>query len=225
MRRLTLPLALLAALALAASAAAATNAALFDLGFATKKTAKSTSFSFDVAFANAGGDPVPAALTRFTVSLPKGSKFNHAGAPQCTATDKQLTAKGSAACAAKTQVGTGKASAVPAGGGNTINTTVKIFNMDKKQFMFQIQLAGKDAARFFATTKRTSLASQALTGKLPGGVIVTSLEGSIKKKSSDGKNLITSPAKCPKSKKWTFGGTFKFADGTHKVTDTASCKS
>jgi len=225
MRRLLLPLALLAVLALSASALAATNAAKFDLGLTTKKPAKSSGFSFDVVFANAGGNPVPAALKKFSVSLPKGSKFDHAGAPQCTATDKQLTDKGSAACAANTQVGTGKASAVPAGGGNTINTTVKIYNMNKKQFMFQFQIAGKDATRFFATSKGATLASQNLSGTLPGGVIVTSLKGSLKKKSSKGKNLITSPSSCPKSKKWKFSGNFKFADGTHKPTDTAACSS
>ena len=48
MRKLTLPLALLAVLALAASAFAATTASKFDLGFTTKKPEKSTGFSFDV---------------------------------------------------------------------------------------------------------------------------------------------------------------------------------
>ena len=225
MRRLTLPLALLAVLALAASAAAATNAAKFDLGLTTKKIGKSTGFSFDVVFANAGGNPVPAALNRFSVTLPKGSKFNHAAAPQCTATDKQLTDKGSAACARATQVGTGKASAVPAGGGNTLDTTVKIFNMDRNQFMFQIQVGGNDAARFFAKSKGSTLTSDSLTGTLPGGVIVTSFQGKIQPKSSKGKNLITSPSTCPKSRKWKFSGTFKFADGTHKPTDTGACRS
>ncbi len=72
-----------------------------------------------MAFANAGGNPVPAALNKFTISLPKGAKFNGAGAPQCKATDAELDAKLSAACPANTFVGTGKATAVPPGGGNT----------------------------------------------------------------------------------------------------------
>jgi hypothetical protein len=225
MRRLTLPLALLAVLALAGSALAATNAAKFDLGFSTKKAKKSTSFSFDVAFANAGGNPVPAALNKFSITLPKGSKFNSAGAPQCKATDKDLDEKFSAACPANTIVGSGKATAVPAGGGNSITTTVKIANGKSGRFEFFFAVGGKDVTGFRATTKGSTLTSQTLTGSLPGGVIVTSLKGSIKKKSTDGKNLITTPKTCPKSKKWKFSGNFKFADGTHKPTDTAACKS
>ena len=225
MRRLTLPLALLAVLALAASAVAATNASKFDLGFSTKKPEKSTGFSFDVGFSNTGGNPVPAALTKFTISLPKGSKFNGAGAPQCKASDAELDAKQSAACPANTFIGSGKASAVPAGGGNTISTTVKIANGKSGRFEFFIAVGGNDVTGFRATANGAKLTSQALTGTLPGGVIVTSLKGSIKSKSSKGKNLITTPASCPKSKKWKFAGNFKFADGTHKPTDTVRCSS
>jgi hypothetical protein len=225
MRKLTLPLALLAVLALAASAMAATNAAKFDLGFSTKKVKKSTSFSFDVAFANAGGNPVPAALNKFTISLPKGAKFNTAGAPQCKATNAELDSKLSAACPANTFIGTGKASAVAPTGGNPINTTVKIANGSGSTYQFFFAVNGKDVTGFTATAKGAKLTSQTLTGSLPGGVIVTSLKGSIKKKTTKGKNLITTPASCPKSGKWKFAGNFKFADGTHKPTDTVKCSS
>lgn len=225
MRKFTLPLALIALLALAASAVAATNAAKFDLGFSTKKTAKSTSFSFDVVFANAGGNATPAALNKFSVSLPKGSKFNGSGAPKCTASEADLDKQFSAACPRNTIVGAGKASAVAPGGGNPINTTVKIANQGGGKFRFFFAVGGNDVTGFTATAKGAKLTSETLTGSLPGGVIVTSLKGKISKKSSKGKNLITTPKSCPKSKKWKFGGTFSFADGTHKVTDTAKCKS
>ena len=225
MRRLTLPLALLAVLALATTALAQTNAAGFELGFTTKKPKKSAGFSFDVTFANVGGNPTPAALNKFTVSLPKGSKFNGAGAPQCTASEAVLDSKFSAACPRNTFIGSGKATAVPSGGGNTINTTVKIANLKGGKFRFFFALGGKDVTGFNATAKGSKLTSETLTGSLPGGVIVTSLKGSVKKKSAGGKNLITTPGTCPKSKKWTFGGNFKFADGSHKVTDSVTCRS
>jgi len=224
MRKLTLPLALLAALALAASAVAATNAAKFDLGFTTKKPDRSTGFSFDVAFANTGGNTVPAALKKFVITLPKGSKFNGAGAPQCKAADKDLNEKQSAACPANTFVGSGKATAVPAGGGPAINTTVKIANGKRGRFEFFIAVGGKDVTGFRASTKGSRLTSQPLTGTLPGGIIVTSLKGSIKKQSAKGENLITTPDTCPRSRKWKFSGNFTFADGTHKPTDTAACR-
>lgn len=224
MRRLTLPLALLAVLALAASAVAQTNAAGFDLGFTTKKAKKAAGFSFDVTFANVGGNPTPAALNKFSVSLPSGSKFNGAAATRCKATEAELDAKFSAACPRASIVGAGKATAVPPGGGNAINTTVKIANLSGNKFRFFFAVGGKDVTGFSATAKGSKLTSQTLTGSLPGGVIVTSLEGSIKKKTSGKKSLITTP-KCPKSKKWKFGGTFNFADGTHKVSDTVSCRS
>jgi len=225
MRRLTLPLALLATLALATSALAATNAAKFDLGFTTKKPGKSTGFSFDVAFANTGGNAVPAALKKFSISLPKGSKFDGAGALQCKASDKELEEKQSAACPANTFVGSGTATAVPPGGGNTIKTTVKIANGKKGAFEFFFAVNGTDVTSFRATAKGSTLTSQTLTGTLPGGIIVTSFKGSIKKKSRDGKNLITTPKTCPRSKKWEAGGNFKFADGSHKPTDTIGCRS
>ncbi|HEX5910409.1 MAG TPA: hypothetical protein VFY44_07940 [Thermoleophilaceae bacterium] len=225
MRRLTLPLALLAVLAMAASALAATNAAKFDMGFTTKKPAKSTAFSFDVAFANTGGNQVPAALNKFSIALPAGTKFNGDGAAKCTAAETELDTKFSAACPSASIVGSGKATAVPSGGGNSINTTVKIANQGKGSFRFFFALNGKDVTGFTAKAKGSKLTSETLTGSLPGGVIVTSLKGSIKKKSAKGKNLITTPKSCPKSKKWKFSGTFNFADGTHKVSDSVSCKS
>ncbi len=223
MRKLTLPLALLALLALATAALAATNASKFNLGFTTKKPDKSTGFSFDVGFANTGGDRVPAALKRFSISLPKGSKFDGAGAPRCKATDKDLNEKQSAACPANTFIGSGKATAVPPGGGDAIKTTVKIANGKSGRYEFFFALGGKDVTGFRATTKGAKLTSQALDGTLPGGVIVTSLKGSIRKRTTKGKGLITTPASCPRSKKWKFAGTFKFADGTDKVTDSVSC--
>jgi len=225
MRRLSLPLALLALLALAASAVAQTNAAGFDLGFTTKKAKKATGFSFDVTFANVGGNPTPAALNKFSISLPAGSKFNGSAAPQCKATEAELDAKFSAACPRNTLVGSGKATAVPAGGGNNINATVKIANLGANKFRFFFAVGGNDVTGFTATAKGAKLTSQTLTGSLPGGVIVTSLKGSISKKTSGKKSLITTPAKCPRSKKWKFGGTFNFADGTHKVSDSAKCSS
>jgi hypothetical protein len=224
MRRLTLPLALLAVLAMAASAAAATNAAKFDLGLSTKKVKKSTSFSFDVVFANTGGNPVPAALNKFSISLPSGSKFNGDAATKCTASEADLDKKFSSACPRGSIVGSGTATAVPAGGGNTIKTTVKIANLGKGKFRFFFAVGGNDVTGFTASAKGAKLTSETLTGSLPGGVIVTSLKGSIRAKSSKGKNLITTPGSCPKSKKWKLAGTFNFADGTHKVTDTAACK-
>ena len=155
MRRLTLPLALLAVLALAGLAVAATNASKFDLGFTHQEAGRSPPASRSTsAFANTGGNPVPAALNKFTISLPKGSKFNGAGAPQCKATDKELNEKQSAACPANTFIGSGKATAVPAGGGDTISTTVKIANGKSGRFEFFIAVGGKDVTGFRATTKR-----------------------------------------------------------------------
>ena len=109
-------------------------------------------------------------------------------------------------CPANTFIGSGKATAVPAGGGNTITTTVKIANGKSGRFEFFFAVGGKDVTGFRATAKGSKLTSQTLTGTLPGGVIVTSLKGSIKKKSTKGKNLITTPKTCPKSKKWKFCG-------------------
>ena len=62
--------------------------------------------------------------------MPKGAKFDAAGAAQCKATNADLMAKGAAACPAASRVGTGKATAT--NGTAVVDVAGFIFNEKAK---------------------------------------------------------------------------------------------
>jgi hypothetical protein len=203
--------------------------------FSFKQSAHSTKSSTGIAFAVEFGDPavptgVPSGLKSFKITMPKGAKFDAAGAAQCKTTPDDLMAKGAAACPAASRVGTGKATAT--NGTAVVDVTGYIFNekvKGKNAFLFLFLINNGYAAAFDAPIKGGTLSASGLNGAIPGGLIVTKFSGSIAKHSKGrGKkkhNLITTPSSCPKSRKWTNKATWTFVDGSKdSSTSTSACK-
>jgi hypothetical protein len=222
-----------------ALAAAATATAAFASGqattFAFKQSSRAESSSTGVAFKVEFGDPavangLPSGLKSFKISMHKGTRIDPAGATQCKTTPELLMSKGAAACPAASRIGKGKATAT--NGTAVVSVDGFIYNekaSGKNAFLFLFLLNNAYAAAFDAPVKGNTISASGLTGAIPGGLIVTKFSGTIEKRSKGrGKkkhNLITTPAVCPKAKKWTNKATFTFVNGdTDPASATSACK-
>ena len=216
----------------AAAALAASEATTFSVKHSSKAKGSSTGVTFKIAF----GDPdapngLPSGLKNFKIKLHKGTKIDPAGAAQCKVSDEDLMSKGAAACPAATRIGTGDASARGATG-DPVSVDAVIFNERvgrRNAFLFVFVLNEAYVTAFDADVKGNTISSEGLTGAIPGGLVVTEFNGTIQKKSKGrGKrkhNLITTPASCPKSKKWTNTGTFVFQNNASDTgSSTSACK-
>jgi hypothetical protein len=221
------------AAATATVALAASEIATFSVKHSTKATGASTGISFKTTFADPdAATGLPSGVKSFVIKLHKGTKIDPAGATQCTATNAELMAQGPAACPAASKIGKGTATATPPTGGAGVTVDAVVFNEKvngKAAFLFMFVSNNAYVTAFDAFVKGNKLSASGLDGAIPGGLIVTKFNGSIDKHSKGkGKkkhNLITSPAKCPKSKKWTNTSTFTFNNGDKDTaSSTSACK-
>lgn len=215
-------------LAVALPALAATEATDWTAKLTSKKTSSSAGLNFSVKFEeDAGGKPE--ALQSFLLTLPKGAAFDLRGAPKCVATDQELME--GKPCPAKTQIGSGEASAT-SDGTNNVTVASKIFNLApvKKpkdpsagEILFTFELGGETVASFAADAKGRKLKSPKLTA-LPLDFVITEFKGKIEKKKKGKRVYITTPGACPKSKKWDIRATFKFPSSKSDLTAKSACK-
>ncbi len=234
MRKLgaVLAIALLAA-ATATVALAASEIATFSVKHSAKAEGASTGISFKTTFADPdAATGLPSGVKAFTIKLHKGTKIDAAGATQCKASAEDLMAKGPAACPAASRIGKGTATATPPTGGAGVTVDAVVFNekvSGRNAFLFMFVSNNAYVTAFDAFVKGNKLSASGLDGAIPGGLIVTKFNGTIDKHSKGkGKkkhDLITTPATCPKSKKWTNSGTFTFNNGDKDTaTSTSACK-
>jgi hypothetical protein len=218
--------------ATAAVALGASEATTYSVKHTVKATGASTGIKFEIGF----GDPaapngLPSGLQSFRIKLHKGTKIDPAAAPQCRVSAEDLMSEGAAACPAATRIGTGTASATSAAG-QTVTVDAVIFNEKvgrRNAFLFVFVLNDAYITAFDAPVKGNTISASGLTGALPGDLVVTRFTGSIGKRSSrrgrHRHNLITTPAKCPKSRKWTNTANFTFVNGnTDTGSNTSACK-
>jgi hypothetical protein len=220
-----------AAASTAAVAFGSSEATTFSFKQSAHKPSAPTGIAFNLEFGDpAAANGLPAGLKDFKITMPKGAKFDPAGAAQCKATNAELMAQGAAACPAASRIGKGQATAT--NGTAVVDVAGFIFNekaSGKNAFLFLFLINGAYAAAFDAPVKGSSLSATGLTGAVPGGLLVTKFSGTIDKHSKGrGKKkhvLITAPSACPKSKKWINKATFTFLDGTKDTaTSTSACK-
>jgi len=233
MRKLGIVLAIALLAATATVALAASEIATFTVKHSAKAEGASTGISFKTTFADPdAATGLPSGVKAFTIKLHKGTKIDAAGATQCKASADDLTTKGPAACPAASRIGKGTATATPPTGGTGVTVDAIVFNekvSGRNAFLFMFVSDNKYVTAFDAFVKGNTLSASGLDGAIPGGLIVTAFNGTIDKHSKGkGKkkhNLITTPAACPKSKKWTNSGTFTFTNGDKDTaTNTSACK-
>lgn len=218
--------------ATAAAALASSEATTFSVKHSARAEGVSTGIAFKIAFADPDApNGLPSGLKSFKIKLHKGSKIDPKGAAQCTVSNEALMSQGAAACPASSRIGTGTASATSAAG-QTVTVDAVIFNErvdGGDAFLFVFLVNDAFVTAFDAAIKGGTISSQGLTGTIPGDLVVTRFNGTIGKHSTGrGKrrhDLITTPSACPRSKKWTNGGTFAFQNGNKdSATSTSPCK-
>jgi hypothetical protein len=215
--------------ATAAVAFASSQATTFSFKQSTRAEGASTGIAFKIAF----GDPdapngLPSGLKDFKITMPKGAKFDAAGATQCQVSDADLMSKGAAACPASSRIGAGQATATPPTGGAGVDVDAVVFNekyRGKNAWLFVFLINNAYATSLDALIKGNTISAKGLSGAVPGGLLVTKFNGKINKHSKGKHKLITTPAVCPKSKKWTNSGSFVFNNGDKdSATSTSPCK-
>ena len=225
-------LTLLIAIGAAAVAAAATGTG--------KVTAYKARFSTKHVAAAAGlhlltkgkppeqGTKIPPAIRQTTV-LAQGSSIDLSALPQCYASDDQIDAQGAeGACPSSSRVGTGSADGLL--NGQPVHFDIGIYAV-REHLVFAAERDGmplKQSFKGFASGKRTL---KLTVPTLNGSIAPTRFEANIP--AHPGKTTwLTTPAKCPKSGRWTARGIFQgrtAAEGgkpvgkAHEATDTQRC--
>lgn len=173
----------------------------------------------------AAGDPEakPSPIRAVTIAGPPGLTYDSQAAPQCRASDDELRAQGTAACAPETEVGLGTYTAIT-GFGAPVDPFVgddHVLNNDH-QLIEVITAPGSTVAPGFdrLTIRGADLIAHPPTtpGGPPDGETATrSIDFTVPVRVSGRRSLITTPSSCPVVGAWRFTGTFTFADGATVV--------
>lgn len=232
-------------LVFAAVALATGTQQFFTFKFATPKVGKATTLTADLHSTdttNTAHNNAPDPARRVVIALPKGANLDQKAAPQCTASANTLNANPNA-CSSKTIVGTGTASANSTFASvGEINATVTAYNASGKKLLLYIQPSPGAPASPFVITLAISgskssgfkLSSNPPPNCLPPGTPANGCASgeapldklilTTKTKKSGKHVLLTTPATCPKSKKWTSTLTVTFkTDGTKSFKATTPC--
>jgi hypothetical protein len=202
------------------------------------KTGKSIGISANLVARDPGApNQKPAAASKVVVKLPTGTRANYKAVTQCNITKAQIES-GDKKCPKSSIVGKGiaKANVAPLIASTTEDIT--IFNRKKGLIFYLTDNAadpqpGQTFALFSTLTKKGVLTTNVPPLQPIPNVfaVLTDFKVTIKAKSKGkGKhkiNLLTSPQKCGKSKKFVSVVDFKYADGSSKknIKTKVSCKS
>ena len=197
---------------------------------------------------NSGAFNQPNPARSVEIDFPPGTIVDYKTVAQCTASDLDFQNKGASACPGKTKIGSGSASA------NTgfpppiteIPATITAFNGKKQLILYIVPNGGASNPFVIRAALQGSKTKPKLVTKVapncipPGKPTDTPPCGGkeapldsfkltvLKKTSGKGKNrksFITTPAKCPKSKKWVFTAKLTYRDDPPKtITSTQACK-
>jgi hypothetical protein len=175
------------------------------------------------------GAKIPPAIRQTTVLAP-GSRIDLKALPQCDASDDQIDAQGAeGACPASSRVGNGSADGLL--NGQPVHFDVGIYAVRGK-LVFAAERDGmplKQSFKGFASGKRTL---KLTVPTLNGSIAPKRFEANIPAHPGGSTWLVT-PAKCPKSGRWTSRGIFQgrtAAEGGNPVgkaqsrTDEQRCK-
>lgn len=231
--RLVLSLVLLASLAGAALAAAATREDSrqdFSARLSSRVPGTSTGIGLTVVYHNPD-DPSakPPPVARTTLKLPAGSRIDTSVPGRCTATDAQLQTQGPAACPAASRIGDGSVD-VATGLGPPATAPVAIFNTRGGLILLarvaaaQIVTRGVVRGRFITISipptpggppDNRSALNRAQMRLLP--VVRRPAPGARGRPHA----YLTTPRVCPRSRHWVIGAGFRYGVDGHGQTRTS----
>lgn len=218
-------LTLVSALVTVPALAAVKHEHKFSLSFSTKATKAQTGVKF-LTDRYAYKAPPPGQLAErvatVTFVMAPGTKTNPNAFPSCKRS--ALEAKGPGACPKGSKVGTGKAQIITGLPIDPVNMTAQIFTTRNGLLTYmtgsgqtQVITLSVRGNRLIAPVPRKCLIPSDCT---QGEAVLKRLSVTLNK----GK-LVTTPSRCPKSKKWVNTALYKYVNGdTERETSTSSCK-
>jgi hypothetical protein len=211
----------------------------------TVKTSTGTSTSLKASEPEAPAGKPSKAARKVTIKFPAGSKFDTGVPNVCRADDDEIIATKGAACPRGSKVGAGSAEAITGFGAGVDpvqeaiiaynNTNELILYLTPKGTIGQtFVLRPKLKASRTGPTLTTTVPPLCLPGGTPptcsnGEAVLTKFDlktvGIVKTISGKRRNYVTTPTKCPRSKKWTTKITFNYSDGsTQSFNSRSTCK-
>jgi hypothetical protein len=214
----------------AAGAQAPGSATGFDATFTTKRAGASAGYTLEVTgVPPAAGTTLPPFL-RQTVRFPAGTRFDTRAAEECTASDADVAAQGArGVCPPGSRIGTGVAEGVL--GGQPVRFDLVAYNFPSR-IHFAAESNGVSLKRgFYGTYRGRTLTID--VGTSGGQIAPTRFAADIQAGRRGGRAYLTTPQKCPATRKWkvvtTFMGLSALENGmqlgtTQTLTDTIRCR-
>jgi len=170
----------------------------------------------------------PPAVRRVVVELAHGARYDTSVPELCPATDAELMALGTAACPAGSIVGEGVITldtGIP-GPGRFIASDTTFFN-DTDELIFlnkERQSDGHIVVRGQVGERTITSEAPFLPGAPPDGTAIDTVQITDHAISNGSGNYITTPPRCPRSRRWINRVTFTYDDGvTQSVTTASPC--
>jgi hypothetical protein len=215
---------LTAALLAVPASAALRHEHRFSLSFSAKttKTASGVTFMTDRFNYRAPPQGTPAdRVSRVTFQMAPGTRTNVGAYPSCS--KAKLTKIGPSACPKGSQVGTGKAVVITGLPIDPVNMTAKVFTTRGGLLTY---LTGSGQTQVIALAMSGSKIVSPVPHVCPTGDC-KQVEAVLKKLTVTLKagKLITTPSKCPASRKWTNKAIYTYVNGdTETETSLSTCK-
>ena len=159
-------------------------------------------------------------VSRVIIKYNRGTRTNTNADTQCNVSDTDLmNSSAKALCPAGSLIGSGSATVRGPSGGD-VKSDLKVYNR-RRAAIFEFELNGTPVTGFNASVRGRTLDTGNLTGALPGDLRVTSLVVKMEARSrrfhGHRVNLLTTPKKCPRSRRWTTTADVRLGDGTRYI--------
>jgi hypothetical protein len=202
------------------------------------RTARPTAERFQFDYVNpADPDAKPAAVREVVTILPRGAHYDPSVPGSCTADDEQLMLEGGAACPADSAIGGGVVTVDTGtpGPGRIVTADVQFFNNAEDpdgEFIYVNTVRDSSARtiiRADVTRRRTVTTVEMLPGTPPDGGAIDTVDVHVDKVArtvgGERRSYITTPRRCPRSRRWTTAVKFTYGDGYSQTVATKNrCK-
>jgi hypothetical protein len=203
-----------------------------------KRPAHATAEHFKFDYVNSE-DPEgkPPAVKRVVTILPKGARYDASVPASCTASDAELTAEGAAACPADSAIGGGVITVDTGAPGpeRIVTADTEFFNNAEDpegEFIYLNTVRGSGARtvlRADVTSRRTITPAPMLPGTPPDGGAIDTVDvkvaNVVRTIAGRRRAYITTPPRCPRSRRWIAKVRFFYDDDYSQTVATAnSCK-
>lgn len=212
----------------AAACPAAARATEIGLDFDKRRPGAVAGMTLHIAYTKDGdAQAKPSPIRHIRIDAPTGTAFGSSTVPACTATDDELRMQGPGACAQDSRIGEGPIVVVTGFGSpfDPISSPTTVFN-DGRGWLEVSQDSSRSVTLAVTRLAVTGSRIEGDVAPAPGGppdgeTAVSTVDLAFPRATG----YLTTPPRCPRSRRWKTVGTFTFADGTTQVVrDRTPCK-